>query len=178
MNVLANDRWGPTGLKPTISSWDADGLVGTVTLVQNVGGSGLQGFSYSSNGFVGTEQFTYTIIDTNGATSTGKVTVQMGAGRTSDDLVRFRLETRDTERECHHSDRARDAVPGLGLCPGHAERAGLPVRAGLADAEIRACFPPTWTCCTTPRWCPTRAWSSRRTTPQGISRRRRAGNPG
>jgi len=95
LNVLQNDRWGPTGQKPTIISWDASGLVGAVTLVQNVDNSGLQGFNYQSNGFVGSEQFTYTIIDTNGASSTGTVTVQSGSGRIADDLVRFRLEARD-----------------------------------------------------------------------------------
>ncbi len=94
-NVLKNDQWGPTGVRPTISSWDASGLVGTVTLVQNIGGTGAPGFRYNPNGFVGTEQFTYTIMDLNGATSTGRVTVQTGTARTSDDLVRIRLETRD-----------------------------------------------------------------------------------
>lgn len=94
-NVLKNDQWGPTGVRPTISSWSTSGMVGTVTLEQNIGGTGAPGFRYNPNGFVGTEQFTYTIMDSNGATSTGRVTVQTGTTRTSDDLVRIRLETRD-----------------------------------------------------------------------------------
>lgn len=96
-NVLKNDIWGPSGRSPTIVAWNTAGMVGTVTLVSNIGGSGSQGFKYTSNGFVGTEQFTYTIVDLEGNLSTAKVTVQTGTTRTNDDLVRFRLETRDME---------------------------------------------------------------------------------
>ncbi len=96
MPVLANDLRGPTGLPPVISDFDADGLVGTVTLVQNLGGSGLQGFTYTADpNFFGTEQFTYTIIDANEKTSTGRVTVQVGTNRINDDLVQFRLEAHE-----------------------------------------------------------------------------------
>lgn len=96
MHVLANDLRGPTGLPPVISDFDADGLVGTVTLVPNLEGSGLQGFTYTADpNFFGTEQFTYTIIDANDKTSTGTVTVQVGTNRINDDLVRFRLEAHE-----------------------------------------------------------------------------------
>ncbi len=130
MNVLANDRWGPTGLKPTISSWDASNLVGTVALVQNIGGSGLQGFNYTSRRFhrhgaihLYDRQPERRHFDRKRDGAGGHGPHQRRSGAVSPGDPR-------SERKCHHSDRARAAVRGLGLRPGHAERAGLPVRAG------------------------------------------------
>jgi len=98
LNVLKNDRVGPTGAVsiPT-GGLITTGTVGTVAVelvTQN--GQLVQMVRYTpSASFSGTDQFRYTIRDSNGAISEGTVTIQMGSTRTADDLVRFRLVTAD-----------------------------------------------------------------------------------
>ncbi len=76
---------------------DDSATAGTVNLeLATIDGKSVQVVRYTpATGFNGTDQFRYTIVDSNGTTSTGTVTVQVGKTRTSDDLVRIRLETRD-----------------------------------------------------------------------------------
>ena len=92
LDVLKNDRVGPTG-SITIPSGglDTTGTVGTVTW-----DSATQKVRYTPPAsFNGTDQFRYTIRDSNNATSIGTVTIQTGTTRTADDLVRYRLVTTD-----------------------------------------------------------------------------------
>ncbi len=84
--MLANDRTGPNG-PISIISIDTTGTSGIVTL----NGQTVQ---YDPAGFTGSDQFDYTITDTNGVTSTATVTVHVPP-HIADDVVNFRLETRD-----------------------------------------------------------------------------------
>ena len=97
-NVLKNDRVGPTGAVtiPT-NGLDTTGTVGTVVVqLVTLNNQTVQMVRYTPpSGFSGTDQFRYTIIDSNNATSVGTVTVQAGTDRTADDAVRFRLVTAD-----------------------------------------------------------------------------------
>ncbi|MCH5374252.1 MAG: dockerin type I domain-containing protein [Planctomycetes bacterium] len=92
LNVLQNDQRGPTG---TISippnGIDSTGTFGSVQLVSV---NGQQRVRYNPNGFTGTDQFLYTIVDSNNVTSTATVTIQV-APHTQDDIVKFRVVTTD-----------------------------------------------------------------------------------
>ena len=81
-NVLKNDRVGPTGAVtiPT-NGLDTTGTVGTVVVqLVTLNNQTVQMVRYTPlTGFSGTDQFRYTIIDSNNATSVGTVTVQVGA---------------------------------------------------------------------------------------------------
>lgn len=97
-NVLKNDRVGPTGavtIPP--NGLDTTGTVGTVVVqLVTLNNQTVQMVRYTPpTNFSGTDQFQYTIIDSNNATSVGTVTVQVGAARNVDDAVRFRLVTAD-----------------------------------------------------------------------------------
>lgn len=85
--MLANDRTGPDG-PISILSIDDTGTVGTV--MQNG-----QVVEYEpAPGFFGSDQFQYTIIDSNSVTSSATVTIHVPI-HTANDVVSFRLETRD-----------------------------------------------------------------------------------
>ena len=85
--MLANDRTGPDG-PISILSIDATGTSGTVTLIDDE-------VEYTpAAGFEGSDQFQYTIIDSNSVTSTATVTIHVPT-HTLDDVISFRLETRD-----------------------------------------------------------------------------------
>jgi subtilisin family serine protease len=106
LDVLANDRKGPTGTIdiPTTGGLDTTGLAGTATLITKTvienGTSVVRQFvryvppPTPPTGWV--DRFQYTIIDANSATDTATVTVHVPAVNSSDDLVRFRVEVTDT----------------------------------------------------------------------------------
>lgn len=94
--VLPNDLPGSTGVirlsnvtQPNNGSTFVDDM-GTSSLTDDV-------IRYTPNsGFVGMDQFTYTIVDTRGFTSVARVTVQVGDAQ-SDDELQLRLEVRDKD---------------------------------------------------------------------------------
>jgi hypothetical protein len=93
LNVLANDRRGPTG-SITIPANGIDST-GTFGSVQVITANNQQVVRYSPNGFAGADQFRYTIVDGNNVTSTATVTIRT-APHTQDDIVKFRLVLTDT----------------------------------------------------------------------------------
>lgn len=87
INVLANDLPGSTGSVTVLSA--TNGQNGT-TRIDSQGR-----VLYTPNGgFNGADQFTYTIQDSRGITSTATVTLRVGAAD-SNDIVRLRLEVTD-----------------------------------------------------------------------------------
>ena len=178
--VLGNDRAGPTGVISIPSNGlDDSATAGTVNLeLATIDGKSVQVVRYTpATGFNGTDQFRYTIVDSNGTTSTGTVTVQVGNTCTSDDLVRIRLETRDlngnliTQIGQGMQFQVWAYVRDIGTSP-----AMLLCRA--FPRVIRACFLRTWICCTTPIPCHMQESTSRRLLRGAFRRRRGAGNPG
>jgi hypothetical protein len=92
LDVLQNDQRGPTGsITIPANGLDTTGTFGTVELVTV---NGQQRVRYSPDGFTGTDQFRYTVVDNDNVTSTATVTIQVPP-HTQDDIVRFRVETRD-----------------------------------------------------------------------------------
>lgn len=97
LNVLRNDLAGPTGqIFIPAGGLNTTQTLGTATVVNvTVNGQVQQHVRYSPPvGFTGPDQFTYTIQDTAGDTSTATVTVHVG-NDTANDLVRLRLEATD-----------------------------------------------------------------------------------
>jgi hypothetical protein len=105
LDVLANDRLGPTGsISIPATGLDTAGLAGTATLITKMvtvdGTSVLKQFVHyvppTTTPTGGVDQFRYTIIDGNSVTDTGTVTVHVPTVASADDLVRFRVEITDT----------------------------------------------------------------------------------
>jgi subtilisin family serine protease len=89
LQVVNNDNKG-TGGPVTITAIGPTSAGGTLSI-----SPGSATLSYRPlPGFTGVEQFTYTITNTSGVSSTAQVTTFIG-NTTSDDLVRYRLETTD-----------------------------------------------------------------------------------
>ncbi len=93
INVMANDLRGSTGVISIVSS--TNGIHGsTVIDTRGTSDPGDDRIVYTSNtGFVGSDQFTYTIADSRGIQSTATVTVRVGnpTGQTAE----FRLVATD-----------------------------------------------------------------------------------
>lgn len=86
INVLANDLPGssaPIGLKPGGLGVP---LNGTVVI------SGTRVLYTPRLGFTGTDQFTYTLVDTAGNESIGRVTLRVGNNTAADDIVKLPLQ--------------------------------------------------------------------------------------
>lgn len=86
INVLANDLPGssaPIGLKPGGLGVP---LNGTVVI------SGTRVLYTPRLGFTGTDQFTYTLVDTAGNESIGRVTLKVGSNTADDDIVKLPLQ--------------------------------------------------------------------------------------
>lgn len=105
LDVLANDRLGPTGsISIPSTGLDTAGLAGTATLITKTvtvdGASVLKQFVRyvppTTTPTGGVDQFRYTIIDGNSVTHTGTVTVHVPTVDSPDDLVRLRVEITDT----------------------------------------------------------------------------------
>ncbi len=98
LNVLRNDRVGPTGaISIAPNGLDTSSTVGTANIeMVTIGGRTVQMVRYTpTTGFSGTDQFRYTILDSLGNESTATVTIQVGNQRKEDDVVRYRLVTTD-----------------------------------------------------------------------------------
>jgi len=93
INVLANDLRGSTGVISIVSS--TNGTHGFTTIDTRGSANPLDHrIVYTSNtGFVGSDQFTYTIADSRGIQSTATVTVRVG--NPTDQIVNFRLVATD-----------------------------------------------------------------------------------
>lgn len=89
LTVMANDNKG-TGGAVTVT---AVGPTSNGGIVSIAAGGGAVTYR-PATGFNGVEQFTYTITNANGVSSTAMVSTFIG-DTTTDDLVRFRLETTD-----------------------------------------------------------------------------------
>jgi large repetitive protein len=89
LNVLVNDIEGSGGAL-IVSSFTPPNKGGSVTI-----GSGGLSLRYTPRrGFGGTEQFTYTTVDSNGKTSTANVTMHTLEGDRADDDVQFSFSFR------------------------------------------------------------------------------------
>ncbi len=89
INVLANDLPGSSGpitLKPNGFTAPLHGAVGIV---------GSQVVYTPNLGYTGSDQFTYTIVDTQGNESIGRVTVKVGTNTAADDIVALPLQVTD-----------------------------------------------------------------------------------
>jgi hypothetical protein len=96
LNVLDNDLPGPTK-SISISGIDTTWTFGNVVPMPNE--QAVRYFQYFPNGFEGTDQFRYTIVDQAGVTSTATVTVHVPV-HTDDDIVQFSVKIKDlNERE-------------------------------------------------------------------------------
>ena len=85
LNVLANDITGPNGPIEIESVTQPDNGVVTVP-------AGSQAVVYTPNpGFQDLDQFTYTLVDSTGATSSATVSVQVSENAADNDLVAFSL---------------------------------------------------------------------------------------
>jgi hypothetical protein len=96
LNVLANDNRGPSGVVEIVSVGAA--ASGTVTVNNNNTAATSDDYlNYRPNaGFVGVDQFTYTIVSGDGIQSTAKVTVTVG-NAAADDLVDFQFNVTDMD---------------------------------------------------------------------------------
>lgn len=97
LRVLENDNRGATGNIQIVNV----GAVGNGTVtVNNNGTPGDTNDDYlvyrANAGFVGVEQFTYTIVSGDGVQSTAKVTVTVGDA-SADDIVAFDLRVKDSD---------------------------------------------------------------------------------
>jgi hypothetical protein len=96
IDVLDNDRYGTSGsVTITNATQPANG-----SIFIDSRGTPLDPLDdvirYTPNtGFVGTDQFTYTIRDTNGFASTATVTAVVGANASDDDILGLRLDLTD-----------------------------------------------------------------------------------
>lgn len=97
LNVLANDNRGPSGVIEIVSVGAP--ASGSVTVNDNGTPSNTSDdfLSYrANNGFVGVDQFTYTILSGDGIQSTAQVTVTVG-NAAADDLVEILFNVTDLD---------------------------------------------------------------------------------